>query len=92
LSHLNTEKDGIIDRCIKLAPRSADEKEIEIVHTKEYIEHMKSTKTMNEEQLKHTSEIYEDIYICKDTYDLALLSAGCALDSVKSVVDVTSAS
>lgn len=40
-----------------LNSRAAIEEELQTVHTKEYLAHMRSTKTMNENQLRRASGV-----------------------------------
>uniref|UniRef100_A0A1I7W7E0 Hist_deacetyl domain-containing protein n=1 Tax=Heterorhabditis bacteriophora TaxID=37862 RepID=A0A1I7W7E0_HETBA len=83
---LNRLKETGLDlQLTKLKSRCATEEEIGIIHTKRYIEHLKSTKHMNVKELEQFSSGYEDIYVNNNSYDLSLLSAGCVIELVANV-------
>ncbi|VDM53083.1 unnamed protein product [Angiostrongylus costaricensis] len=63
----------------------ASEEEIEMVHTKDYIMKIKNTTSMVEEQLEEFSSQYEDIYVNRQTFQVALLAAGCTLELMDAV-------
>ncbi|ETN75802.1 histone deacetylase family protein [Necator americanus] len=69
----------------KLKSRPATEKELEMVHTAQYISEIKRTKEMNEEDLERFSSNYEDIYVNRQTFDAALMAAGCVFNLVDAV-------
>jgi histone deacetylase 6 len=79
---------GIVDRCVPLPARSATRDQLRLVHRDEYIEHIEHTAGMDEAQLLHLSGLYEDVYFCHETFELACLSVGCALEACEAVVNV----
>ncbi len=78
----------IVDRCVPIPVRSATRDQLRLVHRDEYVEHIEHTAAMDETQLLHLSGLYEDVYFCKETFELACLSAGCALQACEAVVNV----
>ncbi|CAB3404239.1 unnamed protein product [Caenorhabditis bovis] len=63
-----------------LNSRLATEAEIEIVHTRRYIDDIKSTEILNTDEQEHFCTNYEDIYVNKHTWRLSQMAAGCAID------------
>ncbi|CAJ0584129.1 unnamed protein product, partial [Mesorhabditis spiculigera] len=78
---------GALEGVEKLKPRSATRAEIGSVHTAEYFETIKATQGLDEASLEAESAKFEDIYVNEKTYELALLSAGSALELTKKVVE-----
>lgn len=79
----------LLERCtIKNSGliRKATEDEIALVHDREYIKLMKSTKSLSEKKLLELGNSWDSIYINKFTYDSALLAAGCVLESIDQVM------
>ncbi|KJH47325.1 histone deacetylase family protein [Dictyocaulus viviparus] len=76
------QKTEILKRVHSLSPRMASEEEIEMVHTKRYINEIKRTTQMYEDELEKFSSQYEDIYVNRQTFHAALLAAGCAIELV----------
>ncbi|KAK7495506.1 hypothetical protein BaRGS_00013204 [Batillaria attramentaria] len=79
---------GLLKRCLILESRRATEEEILEVHRQHYVNDMKDTVTMDEEELEQRPRNmrYNSIYMCKDTYECARLSAGCVLQAVDAVL------
>lgn len=42
---------------------------------------------MSQRELEEFAASNEDIYICNDTFDCAMLSAGCAIEAMNAVLD-----
>ena len=79
---------GLEDRCLPIAPRAATESELLTIHDKEYIEKVKGTKDVaDEERLEQLSSQYDAVYFHPKTYELALLAAGSAIDLTTAVVE-----
>ena len=66
-------------------PRSATEDELEWVHTKEHIKHIKSICDSG------VGYIDQDTPVCPESYNIALKSAGAWLDGVDEVIEGSSA-
>uniref|UniRef100_A0A8C5MC91 Histone deacetylase 10 n=1 Tax=Leptobrachium leishanense TaxID=445787 RepID=A0A8C5MC91_9ANUR len=77
---------GLAQRCVRLPVREATDQEITLVHSPEYLEVVKSTQTMNEEELQKTSEKYTAVYFHQNSYRCAKLSLGGALQLVDAVL------
>lgn len=80
---------GLYDQCGIGASRRATEEELIMVHDKSYIEEIKSTSTMSNEELRKIEPSYDSIYINQLSYDCALLAAGCAIEAVDKVLSRT---
>ncbi|XP_036435365.1 LOW QUALITY PROTEIN: histone deacetylase 6 [Colossoma macropomum] len=80
------EKEGLLSRCVQVETRTASEEELSLVHTKEYIDRMKSTQKMTEEELKSVSDGYDSVYLHPDSFTCACLAVGSVLQLVDKVV------
>ncbi|XP_053572615.1 polyamine deacetylase HDAC10 isoform X2 [Bombina bombina] len=76
----------LVKRCVQLPIREASEEEITLVHSNDYLEVVKSTQTMNEEELKKTSQKYIAAYFHQNSYRCAKLSLGGTLRLVDAVM------
>uniref|UniRef100_A0A8C4YT21 Histone deacetylase 10 n=1 Tax=Gopherus evgoodei TaxID=1825980 RepID=A0A8C4YT21_9SAUR len=76
----------LVERCIHVPVREGTEEEIMLVHSSEYLEVVKSTQTMNEEELQRVSENYDAVYFHPNTYRCAKLAVGATLQLVDSVM------
>ncbi|KAM4748887.1 polyamine deacetylase HDAC10 [Rhinophrynus dorsalis] len=76
----------LVERCVRLPVREASEEEILLVHSPDYLEVVKSTQTMNEEELQKTSQNYTAAFFHKNSYRCAKLSLGGTLQLVDSVM------
>ncbi|XP_067915268.1 polyamine deacetylase HDAC10 [Heterodontus francisci] len=77
---------GLVERCIPLSVREAVEEEIMLVHSLDYIEAVKSTASMNVEELKTFSYNYNDVYFHPNSYHCAKVSLGATLQLVDAVM------
>ncbi|XP_062855523.1 histone deacetylase 6 [Trichomycterus rosablanca] len=80
------ETEGLRSRCVPVETRSACEEELTLVHTKEYVDLMKSTQTMTEEELKSVSDRYDSVYLHPDSFSCACLASGSVLQLVDKVM------
>uniref|UniRef100_K7G8Y1 Histone deacetylase 10 n=1 Tax=Pelodiscus sinensis TaxID=13735 RepID=K7G8Y1_PELSI len=76
----------LVDRCVRIPVREGTEEEIMLVHSSEYLEVIKSTQTMNEEELQRVSKHYDAVYFHPNTYRCAKLAVGATLQLVDSVM------
>ncbi|XP_053318400.1 polyamine deacetylase HDAC10 [Spea bombifrons] len=76
----------LVQRCVGLPVREATEEEITLVHSTDYLEIVKSTQTMNEEELKKTSQNYVAAYFHQNSYRCAKLALGGTLQLVDAVL------
>ncbi|KAM5172015.1 polyamine deacetylase HDAC10 [Mantella aurantiaca] len=77
---------GLAERCLQLPVREATEEEIKLVHSPEYLEIVKSTQTMDVEELKNTSEKYIAAFFHQNSYRCAKLSLGGTLQLIDAVM------
>ena len=77
LSHLG--ETGMLKRFTHIEPGSASVKEIQYVHTAEYIEKAK-------QYSEQARPLDPDTRMCRDSYDVALLAAGGAIAAVDAVL------
>ncbi|XP_044136186.1 polyamine deacetylase HDAC10 isoform X1 [Bufo gargarizans] len=76
----------LVNRCVRVPVREATEEEITLVHSPEYLDVVKSTQTMDLEELKKTSEKYTAAYFHQNSYRCAKLSLGGTLQLVDAVM------
>ncbi|XP_062990157.1 polyamine deacetylase HDAC10 [Elgaria multicarinata webbii] len=77
---------NLVERCITLPVREGTEDEIMLVHSLDYLEVVKRTQVMMEEELKKTSADYDSVYFHPTTYRCAKLAVGAALELVDAVM------
>ncbi|XP_063301144.1 polyamine deacetylase HDAC10 [Pelobates fuscus] len=76
----------LVERCVRLPVREASVEEITLVHSPDYLDVVKSTQTMNEEELRTTSKKYVAAYFHQNSYRCAKLSLGGTLQLVDAVL------
>ncbi|XP_038667389.1 polyamine deacetylase HDAC10 isoform X1 [Scyliorhinus canicula] len=77
---------GLVERCIPLPYREAIEEEIALVHSLDYIEAVKSTASMNVDELKTFSHKYDAVYFHPNSYHCAKVALGATLQLVDAVM------
>ncbi|XP_035701530.1 histone deacetylase 6 isoform X3 [Folsomia candida] len=78
---------GLIDRCTPILPRYARQDEVLTVHTQDHFEKLKSIcETDDVTKMEDFASNYDAVYIHPSTYQLSLLSVGCTVDLVDSVL------
>ncbi|XP_043569683.1 polyamine deacetylase HDAC10 isoform X2 [Chiloscyllium plagiosum] len=85
-SHEKLKYYGLLERCIPLSVREATEEELLLVHSLDYIEDVKSTVSMNVEELKTFSYNYNDVYFHPNSYHCAKVALGATLQLVDAVM------
>ncbi|XP_058245625.1 histone deacetylase 6 [Hemibagrus wyckioides] len=80
------ESEGLLSRCLQVEARAASDDELSQVHTKEYIDLMRSTEKMSEEELKRMSDRYDSVYLHPDSFSCACLATGSVLQLVDKVM------
>lgn len=73
---------GMIDRCKILQPRIATDEEIALVHTKDYINEMKSYETCSVLERDSLAAKLHSVYLSQDVFLCASLAVGCTLNVV----------
>ncbi|NXC18598.1 HDA10 deacetylase, partial [Corythaeola cristata] len=76
----------LLERCVHVPAREGSEEEILLVHSSEHLEVAKSTRTMNEEELKRVSGNYDAFFFHPNTYRCARLAVGATLQLVDAVM------
>ncbi|XP_069483949.1 polyamine deacetylase HDAC10 [Ambystoma mexicanum] len=77
---------NLVERCVRVPVREATVDEITLVHSQEYLEVIKSTQSMNEDELRNTSMNYDCVFLHPNSYRCAKLAAGGTLQLVDSVM------
>ncbi|KAL8604359.1 hypothetical protein ACOMHN_028122 [Nucella lapillus] len=79
---------GLLNRCLQLKSRHATEEEVLTVHGARYLEQLKEMTTLSDEELRPRmcSLEFNSIYLCQDTYESAMLAAGCLLQVTETVL------
>ncbi|KAA0714370.1 Histone deacetylase 6 [Triplophysa tibetana] len=80
------DKEGLLARCVRVEAKAASEDELLLVHTKEYIELMRSTQNMTEEELKTLADKYDSVYLHPEIFPSACLAVGSVLQMVDKVM------
>uniref|UniRef100_A0A452HFA4 Histone deacetylase domain-containing protein n=1 Tax=Gopherus agassizii TaxID=38772 RepID=A0A452HFA4_9SAUR len=78
---------GLWERCVPVEARLATEEEILLAHSQEYVELMKSTELMSEQELRALSETYDSVFLHPGSYRGARLAGGCVLRLLEKVQD-----
>ncbi|XP_014474298.1 PREDICTED: histone deacetylase 6 isoform X1 [Dinoponera quadriceps] len=83
----NHEEHGLLERCHLLHGRNATMEELSLVHSKDYIDRIKNTATMKRKELEEEAAGYISIYLHKETWPSACMSAGSLLQVVDVVLN-----
>uniref|UniRef100_A0A7N8Y6U3 Protein deacetylase HDAC6 n=1 Tax=Mastacembelus armatus TaxID=205130 RepID=A0A7N8Y6U3_9TELE len=67
-------------------PREATEEELLLVHTKQYVDLIKSTQTMSESELQTLSEKYDSVYFHPESFQVSVMAVGSVLQLVDLVM------
>ncbi|XP_073496538.1 histone deacetylase 6 isoform X2 [Phyllobates terribilis] len=77
---------GLVERCISVPAREASEEELSLVHSTDYVELMKSTQKMTEEELRALSDKYDSVCLHPMSFSASRVAAGSVLQLVDRVV------
>ncbi|CAJ1085668.1 histone deacetylase 6 isoform X1 [Xyrichtys novacula] len=80
------QKQELLSHCITLQPREATEEELLLAHTKQYVDLIKSTQTMTEEELHTLSDKYDSVYLHPETFQVCVSAVGSVLQLVDQVM------
>ncbi|KAK7884575.1 hypothetical protein WMY93_027698 [Mugilogobius chulae] len=80
------EKQELLSCCPRIHPREATDKELLLIHSQNYVDLMRSTQTMTEDELRALSEKYDSVYLHPDSFSVALLAVGSVLELVDKVL------
>ncbi|KAJ1373598.1 hypothetical protein KIN20_036054 [Parelaphostrongylus tenuis] len=82
-------KSGLRSRCKVVGSRRlATEAELELVHERPYIQKMKRTVEMSDNQLRTTEDGLDSIFLTRDTFAIARRAVGSVLECVDRVLSV----
>ncbi|XP_018413494.1 PREDICTED: histone deacetylase 6 [Nanorana parkeri] len=77
---------GLVDRCISVPAREASDADLLLVHSPDFVELMKSTQTMTEEELRELSDRYDSVFLHPASFTTSCLAAGSVLQLVDKVM------
>ncbi|XP_037089603.1 histone deacetylase 6-like [Pollicipes pollicipes] len=78
---------GLDGRCHRPAePRRVSEDQLLAVHEPAHLAAMADTAGQPADELDRQAERYDSVYLAPDSYDCALLAAGCVVEAVDSVL------
>ncbi|CAN8008092.1 unnamed protein product [Ixodes pacificus] len=78
---------GLVDRCVRIPARFAEEDEVLTLHGPSHLETLKSTRGKTDDaELEKLCTRFDSIYIHPSTYDLALMAVGSTKDLITAVV------
>ncbi|XP_047441722.1 histone deacetylase 6 [Mugil cephalus] len=80
------ERRDLLCHCIRVEPREATEEELLLVHTKGYVDEMRSTQTMTQTELQTLSNKYDSVYVHPESFQVCLLGVGSVLQLVDQVM------
>ncbi|XP_028048601.1 histone deacetylase 6 isoform X2 [Monomorium pharaonis] len=83
----NHEEHGVLQRCHLLQGRSATIEELSLVHSKDYIDDIKSTSSLKLKELQKQASDYNSVYLHTETWLSACVSAGSLLQVVDAVLN-----
>ncbi|XP_058499299.1 histone deacetylase 6 isoform X1 [Solea solea] len=76
----------LLSLCVTVKPREATEQELLLVHTKQYVDVMRSTQTMSESELHTLSDKYDSVYLHPESFQVCVLAVGSVLQLVDQVM------
>ncbi|ESP03569.1 hypothetical protein LOTGIDRAFT_137337, partial [Lottia gigantea] len=76
----------LLQRCLRVQSREATLDELATIHSIDYINDLKLTREMSDFELRNLQTKFNSIYLCKKSYECALLSAGSVLNVVNTVL------
>lgn len=79
------EKQGLVSRCVPISSREATQEELLLKHTKEHVDAILGLKDMSEADVVKMGADFDSIFLCPESTEAALLSAGCVLEATERV-------
>ncbi|GFT75235.1 histone deacetylase 6 [Nephila pilipes] len=88
LSSMKKIKDyDLLQRCRVIPSRKANIEDLKLVHSEEYIDKIKKSADIEDvTEFEEFASKYDSIYLNSQSYDCALLAAGCTLELVSAVL------
>lgn len=81
---------NLIEKCLMISSRFANEDELLLAHTQEYINVIKDSKLLGSiNELEELASKFDCVYFHPKTYECALLAAGSCLELVSAVIQGT---
>ncbi|XP_023812883.1 histone deacetylase 6 isoform X2 [Oryzias latipes] len=80
------ERQQLLPCCVSVQPRAATEEELLLVHTKDYIDLVKSTETMTQSELQTLCCKYDSVYLHPLSFKVCAIAAGSVLQLVDEVM------
>ncbi|KAK5864111.1 hypothetical protein PBY51_001078 [Eleginops maclovinus] len=80
------QRQELLSHCVTVEPREASEEELLLSHTKQYVDLMRSTQTMEESDLQTLSEKYDSVYIHPESFQVCVKAVGSVLQLVDQVM------
>nr|XP_023691607.1 histone deacetylase 6 isoform X2 [Paramormyrops kingsleyae] len=80
------ESQRLLSRCVQVEARPATDQDLLLVHTKQYVELMKSTQKMSESELMSLSKTYDSIYLHPESFHSATVAVGAVLQLIDKVL------
>ncbi|XP_072287580.1 histone deacetylase 6 isoform X3 [Pyxicephalus adspersus] len=77
---------ALVDRCVSVPAREASDSDLLLIHSPEFVELMKSTQKMTEEELKELSNRYDSVFLHPTSFTNSCLATGAVLQLVDKVV------
>ncbi|CAK8998423.1 unnamed protein product [Durusdinium trenchii] len=79
------EQQGLAQRCVRLPAREATRDELLLKHRAEHVDQILGLKDLAPEEMLKLSLEFDSIFLCPETTEAALLSAGCVLEATARV-------
>jgi len=73
-------------RLLVLSSREAEESELLLAHSKEYVDEISSLHQLSLSELNDKEKSYDSVYLTTDTYKVSTLATGCLLQVIDSVM------
>lgn len=87
------EEEGLAGRCTRVPCRRATREELELKHTREHVQAMLDVEAMTETEATTSGNKYNSVFLCPESAQAGLLSAGSVIEAAEWVCrgDVPSA-
>ncbi|XP_060100778.1 polyamine deacetylase HDAC10 [Heteronotia binoei] len=85
----NLRRYNLVERCLSVPVREGMEDEITLVHSLDYLQVVKNSQKMSEEELRRVSANYDAVFFHPTTYRCAKLAVGATLQLVDAVMSGT---
>mmetsp|Transcript_77967 Transcript_77967/g.215571 ORF Transcript_77967/g.215571 Transcript_77967/m.215571 type:complete len:505 (-) Transcript_77967:254-1768(-) len=79
------ERKGLAQRCKRIPCREATREELELKHTREHVDAMLAIRNLTDEEAIRAGQAYDSVFLCPESVEAALLSAGSVLEATARV-------